>query len=182
MMRVLLSAVFVLFLASQVIAADLKSGPQVREKVPGPFKPLNVNGPAAGKKNCLYCEAGDSPTAAVFARDPDDPALEKLIVALDAAAVANEKADMYSFVVFCSNEPQLDSKLKALAQKCKLKKVVLAIDSEEGPEKYKINRNADVTILVYRDYLVNANHSYGKSQFTEKEIPTVLAEVDKLVK
>ena len=31
---------------------DLKSGPQVGQKIPGPFNVLNVNGPQAGKSNC----------------------------------------------------------------------------------------------------------------------------------
>ena len=35
------------------LAADLKSGPQVGENIPGPFHPLNVTGPTAGQKACL---------------------------------------------------------------------------------------------------------------------------------
>jgi hypothetical protein len=30
----------------------LKSGPQVGKNIPGAFDVLNVNGPAAGEKNC----------------------------------------------------------------------------------------------------------------------------------
>ena len=36
------------------LAADaLKSGPQTGERLPGPFHPLNINGEAAGQKQCL---------------------------------------------------------------------------------------------------------------------------------
>jgi hypothetical protein len=43
----------VVLLASSVMAEGaLKSGPQVGERVPGPFNVLNINGPAAGGKNC----------------------------------------------------------------------------------------------------------------------------------
>lgn len=41
-----------LFLSS-AIAADLKSGPQAGDGLPGPFHPLNITGPDAGKKQCL---------------------------------------------------------------------------------------------------------------------------------
>ena len=35
------------------VAQDgLKSGPQVDETIPGPFHPLNINGPRAGMKFC----------------------------------------------------------------------------------------------------------------------------------
>lgn len=42
-----------LFLASVAGAAELKSGPQPGETIPGPFHPLNINGAKAGQKNCL---------------------------------------------------------------------------------------------------------------------------------
>ena len=40
-------------LASSVLAEELKSGPQTGTSLPGPFHPLNVTGPFAGKKQCL---------------------------------------------------------------------------------------------------------------------------------
>jgi hypothetical protein len=40
-------------LVSGANAAELKSGPQVGEKLPGPFHPLNINGPTPGQKQCL---------------------------------------------------------------------------------------------------------------------------------
>ena len=41
-----------LLFCSVSLAAELKSGPQVDETLPGPFHPLNCNGPAAGQKFC----------------------------------------------------------------------------------------------------------------------------------
>jgi hypothetical protein len=182
MLRKLLVALLAVVVGGLAIAGDLKSGPQGGEKVPGPFHPLNINGEAAGKKNCLYCEAGDSPTALIFARNPNDPNLEKLIVALDDAAVKNAKAEMCSFVVFCTNDEKLEAKLKALAEKCKLKKLVLAIDTETGPEKYNLNATAEVTIVLYKDRVVAANHAFEKGKLSEADVKTVLQEVDQLVK
>ena len=76
--------------------------------MPGPFHPLNINGEYAGKKSCLYCSAGDSPVVAVFARTADDATLQKLIGILETETVKNEKAEMTSFVVFCSDDEKLD--------------------------------------------------------------------------
>jgi hypothetical protein len=40
-------------LASGAFGAELKSGPQAGDSIPGVFHPLNVTGDAAGKKQCL---------------------------------------------------------------------------------------------------------------------------------
>src|SRR5437870_528515 len=121
MLRKLFAAAAVAALAGVVGAADLKSGPQMGDKVPGPFHPLNINGDEAGKKFCLYCDAGNDPVAAVFARTPDDPMTVKLLKALDAEAVKNAKADMRSFAVFSGNQAKLEPALKELAKKAEFK-------------------------------------------------------------
>jgi hypothetical protein len=46
------SLAIVALLSATVVAADLKSGPQVGDDLV-PFEPLNVTGPAAGAKRCL---------------------------------------------------------------------------------------------------------------------------------
>ena len=85
MVRNVLAAVVVAVLGGFVVGADLKSGPQTGDKVPGAFHPYNVNGENAGKTACLYCAAGDSPVAVVFAKSGDDAMTHKLIKALDGA-------------------------------------------------------------------------------------------------
>ena len=182
MIRKLLSAVVVVALGSVVFAADFKSGPQAGEKVPGPFHPLNINGESAGKKACLYCKAGDSPSVAIFARNADDPVLQKLIVSIDEATVKNAKAELNSYVVFCSGDDKLEAKLKDLAEKSKLKELVLSIESDTGPEKYNINKDAEVTILVYKDRIVTANFTFEKGKLSESDIGEVLSGITKIVK
>jgi hypothetical protein len=182
MIRNLLATAVIVTLGSFVFAADFKSGPQSGEKVPGPFHPLNINGEAAGKKNCLYCQAGDDPTIAIFARNANDPVLEKLIVAVDAATTKYAKSELNSFVVFCSSDDKLEAKLKDLAAKTKLKKLVLAIESDSGPEKYNINKDADVTILLYKERVVATNFTFEKGKLSEKDVDSVVDEIGKLVK
>lgn len=183
MIRKLAPLVAVVLLAGAAFAADLKSGPQVGEDVPGPFHPLNVNGEDAGKKACLYCKAGDSPVVAIFARSADDAALKKLIAKVEETAAAkNPKAELNTFVVFCSNSDKLEGQLKEFAEKANLKNVVLAIEEPAGPDKYNINREADVTVVLYKERVVKANHSFARGKLTEKDIDAVAADIAKLVK
>jgi hypothetical protein len=182
MMRKMLASTIVLALGSFLFAADFRSGPQSGETVPGPFHPLNINGDSAGKKACLYCQAGDDPTVAIFARSSNDPVLQKLIVAIDEATTKYSKQELNSFVVFCSSEDKLEAKLKDLAEKSKLKKLVLALESETGPEKYKINKEADVTILLYKERKVISNLAFEKGKLSEKDMAVVLSGIDKIVK
>jgi hypothetical protein len=182
MIRNLLAAAVVVALGGVVVAGDLKSGPQAGEKVPGPFHPLNINGESAGKKACLYCKAGDSPVVAIFARNAQDPVLQKLITVVDEATAKNAKAELNSFVVFCSGDEKIEAQLKDLAEKAKLKNLVLSIESATGPEKYSINKDADVTVLLYKDRVVTANHAFEKGKMTEKDVETIQSEINKLVK
>lgn len=182
MLRKFLAVAVVVVLGGVALAADLKSGPQAGETIPGPFHPLNVNGEDAGKKACLYCKAGDSPVVAIFARSADDATLKKLITTVETATAKNAKAELNSFVVFCSNSDKLQAQLKEFAEKAKLQNVILAIDEPAGPDKYNISKDADVTVVLYKERVVKANHTFAKGQLSDKDIDMVSAEIAKLVK
>jgi hypothetical protein len=180
-MKTLSAVVALALLAGVAVAAEaLKSGPQVNEKLAGPFHPLNINGPAAGEKNCLYCENGSHPVAMVFAREVT-PAVTDLIKKIDAATVKNSDVKMGSFVVFCSNDKGLEKQLKALADEAKLKKCILAIDNPAGPEDYKVAKEADVTVVLYTDTTVKANFAFKKGELKEKDVEKILSELPKIL-
>jgi len=167
------------FAGAALAAESVKSGPQVGQKVPGPFEPLNINGESANKKNCLYCQFGNAPVVMVFARDVT-PAVTTLIKKLDTCNEENKASEMGTCVIFCSDDKGLETKLQNLVKETKLKKTVLAIDNPAGPEEYKIAKDADVTVLVYKERKVTANLTFTKGQMKDKDIDTVLAEVAKL--
>ena len=183
MIRQLLVAAAVV-LGGAVVAADLKSGPQTGDKVPGSFHPYNVTGEDAGKVACLYCKAGDDPVVLVFARTGDDAMTHKLLKAIDAENVKHAKADMYSFAVFSGDKAKLEPQLKDAAKKAELKKLVLAIEDAEDPipERYKLSKDADVTVILYVDRVVKANHTFAKGKLTDKDIEAVVKDVQKIVK
>jgi hypothetical protein len=157
----------------------LKSGPQVGKEVPGPFHPLNVTGESAGKKACLYCSNGGNPVAVVFAREAT-PAVAKLLKQLDDATVKNGKAEMGSYAVFCSDKDGLDKALTKLATEQNLKKLVLSIDNPAGPKSYEISKDADVTVLLYTEFEVKANHAFRKGELSDAAITKVVADVAKI--
>ncbi|MFO0966463.1 MAG: hypothetical protein U0793_12880 [Gemmataceae bacterium] len=176
-----------LCLATGVIATSVwaggtaKSGPQSGDRVPGPFHPLNVTGEFVGKKNCLFCSNGANPVAVVFARDLT-PEVSKLITKLDEATTKNKSASMGSFAVFCSDKDGLEGALKTLATKSGIKTLVLSIDNPSGPDGYKIAKDAEVTVLLYNDFTVRANHAFKKGELNEKGIDEVVKDVAKIVK
>ena len=173
-------ASFVLF--TGVNAEDaIKSGPQVGEKVPGPFHPLNINGDAAGKTNCLYCSNGENPVAMIFARHADSKNTASLIKKIDEATVKNAKADMGSFVVFLNDEKGLEESLKKMAEKADLKKLVLSIDNPSGPKGYNVAKDADVTVVLYVDRKVKANYSFKKDELKEADIEKIISDISKIV-
>jgi hypothetical protein len=179
---VLSASVLSLALVLGVAAQDaVKSGPQVGQKVPGPFHPLNINGESAGKKNCLYCANGANPVAVVFARELT-PSVAKLITKLDASTAKNTGCSMGSYAVFMSDNEKLQGQLEQLAKKSDLKKLILSIDNPAGPEKYNISKNAAVTVLLYNDHTVAANYAFSKADLSESDISRIVSDISKITK
>ena len=177
----LLGASFaVALLAGGVVAAELKSGPQPGDEIPGVFQPLNVTGEKAGKKCCLFCKNGENPVAMIFAREVND-GLTSLVKKIDEATEKHSDCRMGSFVVFCNDDEGLEKKLKALAKKEKLENVVLTIDNPAGPRDYKIARDADITVVLYTKHKVKANYAFKKGELTAREIDTIVADVSKIL-
>jgi hypothetical protein len=160
--------------------SGLKSGPQAGEQLAGPFHPLNVNGDKAGKKFCLYCQNGEKPVAMIFARQVT-PALTTLIKKIDAINEQN-KDRMGSFVVFLGEQEGLEGQLKDLAEKSQLKRTVLAIDNPAGPDGYKVSKDADVTVVLYVERTVKANHAFAKGKLNEKAVDKIVSEVPSILK
>ena len=182
MIRKLFALAAIVACTSLALAAEIKSGPQNGEKVPGPFFPLNVNGENAGKKACLYCKHGDSPVAVVFARTATCEQASKLIEKLDAETGKNTKAEMGFYVVFLSDDDKLEAGLKKMIEEKKLKNVTLSIESPKGPEKYALDKDADVTVLLYNKHKVESNFAFAKGKLTDKDIDTIVGDVSKIVK
>ena len=178
MIRNLFAAAVVVALSGVVVAADFKSGPQTGDTVPGPFNVLNVTGPDAGESNCQFCKNGNNPVVMIFSRTTDSAALTKLIKEVDGK-VGKEK--LGSFVVYLTaDDKKTEKAVKELAEKEAIKKVVLTLDSPTGPEAYKVAKDAEITVVLYKSRKVVANYTFEKGKMTEKDVEKVLADLPKI--
>jgi hypothetical protein len=169
-------------IVSQTASAGepIKSGLQPGEKITTIFEPINVTGEHAGEPYCLICENGLSPVAMLFARDVSEPLL-KLLSKLDEATGKNRDKQMGSFVVFLSNQEGLQEQLQAAAKKRGLKHIVLSIDQPAGPEGFSVSKDADVTVVLYHDHLVKANHAFRPGELTDQASDKLLADLPKIL-
>ena len=189
----LLSLVFVSLLALPSRGDDpsLVSGPQPGQDLPSPINAYNITGP---KKNqdrfhCLVCEYGLDPVVLVFKKGSDfgEPFV-RLLKGIDTAVVKNNRARLHAFAVVLDGElvdvVKEDPKRKALRPKLlQLDKaaglnegadVPLAIDSKGDLVPYKLNDDAEVTVLFYRDQKVIANYAFSK--LDDKAVDSILKE------
>lgn len=175
------SSLFLVVCLSGLLWAEdkFKSGLQPGESIPNAFEPLNVTGDHAGEKYCLICENGLSPVVMIFAREVSDP-LTRLITKTDAATAKHHASTMGSFVVFLSNQKDLDKQLREVGKKNALKHIVLSIDEPAGPEGYKVSKDADLTVVLYNQHVVKANHAFKKGELTDKAIDQIVADLPKI--
>jgi hypothetical protein len=162
------------------LAGSVQSGPPVGEKVPGPFAPLNVNGPDAGKKSCQFCKNGARPVVVVFAKQLT-PALAQLVKKIDVATAANKERGLGSYVVVCSDAPGLDQQLQSIAQQMQIQNTVLTLYKSGGPERYRLAAEAEVTVLLYSHFTVKANHAFKAGELNGPAMDIILADLGKML-
>jgi hypothetical protein len=180
-MKKWLCLVLVLSAGPLVAVEPVKSGPQVGEKVPGPFRPLNINGPRPGAPNCLYCANGANPVVMIFARE-DSPALRCLIRQLDAATASDEEARLGTCAIYLTNDAAtVGATLKAFVEKENIKHTILATMAADQPARYGIAADGAVTVLLYRHFTVKANHAFRAGELTDAGASAVMADLPKIL-
>jgi hypothetical protein len=107
--------------------------------------------------------------------------LTSLVKKLEQATADHSDCKMGAFVVLLSDDDKMEEKLKELAEKEKLKKVVLTLDSPQGPPKYKIAKDADVTVILYDKKRVKKNLAYEKGKLTDQDVDAVLVAVKEIL-
>jgi hypothetical protein len=113
----------------------------------------------------------------IFTREINDP-LTSLVKKIDAAVQKNP--ELKAFVTVLNTEEGLDQKLKSLAEKEGIKKTPFSIDNPAGPPAYKISKDADVTVLLYVNQTVKANHAFRKGELNEQAVERVVADLKKI--
>jgi hypothetical protein len=117
---------------------------------------------------------------AIFAREISGP-VTSLVKKIDEATAKNNSNDMASYAIFLSDDEDLGKKLKEFAEKQKIKKTSFAIDNPAGPSGYHIDKDADVTVLLYVHKNVKANFAFKKGELKPKDIEKIIATLPKIL-
>jgi len=168
-------------------AESLKSGPQVGDEV-GAFDVVKVagatdDGVKVGDELCYRCKLGARPTVMVFARKAD-AALAKLVKELDTVVAHNKDKKFSSFVTLLgadADKLKADGEKVVSDSKAENVAVVVAKDHNDGPADYKIDPKAEVTVLIYREGKVEANHALSEGGLTDSEIKKIIADTSKII-
>ena len=148
-------------------------------KRPGPYSFLVATGPERGKQTCFICEQENKPTAVVFARTLSAP-LGKLLATLDAEVPKRTEAGFKVWMTHVTAKGDLDG-LAKWSQKQGLKSVpVGAFEDPDGPPSYKLNADADVTVLLFVNEKVVANFAYRVDELNEASIKDVMKRLPEL--
>jgi hypothetical protein len=182
-----LSLVLFAFAAADLRSAEpcvsgLKPGQR-----PGPYSSLVSVGTQRGQLHCFVCETADRPSVIVFARELSEP-LAKLVRGVDQALVDQKSADLRAWVTFLANDQTaLDPQVVQWSKKQAIRGVPLAVfEDVVGPPSYRLNREADVTVLLAVKQKVVRNFAFRPGELTEertaeilKAIPTLAAPAQK---
>jgi hypothetical protein len=115
----------------------------------------------------------------IFTREINGP-LTSLVKKLDAE-VGKSNKKMGAFIVLLSDdEDAAVMKLKELHEKEGIKHVSFTADSIAGPPKYKVAKDAAVTVVLYKKGKVAANHAFKKGDFDSKDVDEVVSDLDKI--
>jgi hypothetical protein len=165
-----------LLVGGLAIAAEVSSGLPKGEFVPA-FTVTDITGPSKGKDLCYRCQYGSRPVVSIFTKELT-PAVAKLTKAVDETVAKNKDAKMAAFVVLLSDEPtKAAPALEEAAAKQQIKHVPLTtFESAKGPGGYKLNADADVTVMMWVDSEITVSKGFKKDQLNDDAIAQLIAD------
>ncbi len=173
---------FALLLAFSFGSDDFVSGPQAGQKF-GPYAFLIATGPKRGTSHCYVCETAADPAVIVLARQ-NTQTLGEFLRQLDQKVDERQKDKLHAWVTFVGMpQPEKEPVLLEWSKKLGLRFVPLGVfEDPVGPPGYRLNSEAEVTILLVNKSKVVKNFAYRPAAFTAAEMKKVLDAVPGLVK
>ena len=180
MTRFLLSALLVLTFAGAQASDPCVSGVPVGKR-PGPYSFLVATGAQRGQQTCYICEQheGNKPAAVVFARGLSGP-LGRLAAGLDKAATDGQPAGFRTWLTLLAPATGEDARLVEWGQKYALRMPLGVFADADGPPAYRLNRSADVTVLLFVKRKVVANFAFRAGELTDAKADEVVGALKKL--
>jgi len=155
----ILSLAVVAALALSVNAADIKSGTADGEKIGGPFQVKAITGERKGDELCYVCKYNGEKRPAVvliFTQQADEN-LAQVVKSIDEVQKGNAK--LGTVVVGVGGVAAAD--FEKLQTEHKLTTPLTVAIDKDGPAKYKLSKDAGVTVLVYKaGGVVNKNFAF----------------------
>ncbi|MGH9362854.1 MAG: hypothetical protein ACRD2T_13150 [Thermoanaerobaculia bacterium] len=101
---------------------------------------------------------------------------------LDKAVGSGKDSGLAAFVVFLTDSSEkLEPKVAELGKSEKIANVPLTIaETIAGPEKYKVDKNAEVTVILYANNEAKANFAFEKGKLDEKATKEIVAALPKI--
>ena len=102
--------------------------------------------------------------------------MTSLVKELNAAVLVNKDKKMAAFtVVLTEDADKTEEQLKALAKSANINSVPLTLlEGTAGPPAYKIAKDAEVTVLLWRGLKVKANHAFAKGKLNAEAIKKIV--------
>lgn len=181
-MGIALAAVALLgFAAIGLTADEVKSGAQPTEKIQGAFDVKAITGEKQGKTLCYVCayNAEARPAVVLIFSNKADENLATVVKAVDAVQKSNEK--LGTVVVGVSGVADAD--LAKLQETHKLTTPLTVAVDKDGPSKYNLNKDAAVTVLVYkRGGVVSKNFAFKDTKSAAEQAKAIAAAAQEAVK
>jgi len=102
--------------------------------------------------------------------------LTSLVKEINAQVAINKDKKMAAFtVVLTQDADKTEEQLKALAKKDNIDQVPLTLlEGTAGPPAYKIAKDAEVTVLLWRGQKVKANFAFAKGKLNAEAIKKIV--------
>jgi hypothetical protein len=155
------SKLIVLILLSLAGCASMDSKPAIQSGLQKgddiiPWNPIHVAGPNAGTNACPVCTYEGRPAIVIFTHDGRNA--WQLADRLEDLVIQQQKMDLKGFVIVLNSTPD---DLKQMADDQKITHIGICYPDPqtrtEDLNRYKINPQADNTVMVYKAYKVEAN-------------------------
>jgi hypothetical protein len=177
-------AVLAVFLGSLCVLrgeSPCVSGLQPGQR-PGPYSFVICTGPQRGQPFCYICDTAERPAVVVFSRTLND-AVGKLTGQIDKAVTEHKTADLRAWVTFLADdETRLNKQVVEWGQKHVVRNVPLGVfEDVGGPPSYRLNRDADVTVLLFVKQKVVANFAFRSGELTEEKVGEVMKTLPRIV-
>lgn len=162
--------------ASDAAPATLQPGQK-----PGPYSFLVATGPQRGQQTCYVCETADRPAVVVFCRKLSNP-LGKLLEKCDDFILGQPKDAARGWMTVLGEKTVSLDDLARWSKEAGIKSVPVGIfDDPMGPPSYKLDAEAEVTVVLYVKRKVVAAFTYRAGELNDEAIRKIAATLPSLI-